>query len=218
MVIYFSAWYPGPEDDEPWKAARYATEFFVHIQDMMERAVMEEILGQRVSSPGVYLQEIPYPCYRYDKFSTSLLFFLPIAMLLSWLFPVAMATRALVQEKESRQKEFMKMMGVSGGLLQLSWFLYSMMTLLLSIVGMIILLKAFELLPKTNSFLLFLFLTEFAMATLSYSFFLSAFFNSANLAACISVGLYFIVVFVIAAAVPNMNSISPLAMAACVSG
>ena len=178
---------------------------------------MEQILGYRVSSPGVYLQQMPYPCYRRDKFNITLFFFLPLTMLLAWMLSVAMSTRTVVREKESKQTEIMKIMGVSGGLLRLSWFLYSIVISLLSILGMVILLKNFGLLPKTNWFLLFLFLTIYSLATLNYSFLVGSFFNNANLAACASASIYFPVVLVIFVMIPNLNSIGPLILGACVS-
>lgn len=101
LLLCCSIWYPGPED-EFWKA-RYIDGFFIFVQDMIERAVMEEIIGDRVASPGVYLQEMPYPCYKRDRFTISLLYVLPLAMLFAWLFPVAMTTRAVVREKETRR-------------------------------------------------------------------------------------------------------------------
>ena len=38
----------------------------VILQDMIERASMEEILGKKVVTPGVYLHEMPYPCFKED--------------------------------------------------------------------------------------------------------------------------------------------------------
>ncbi len=179
---------------------------------------MEEIAGQRISSPGVYLQQMPYPCYKFDYFAVALLFLLPLAMLFAWLFPVAMATRAVVREKERRLKEFMKMMGVSEGLLRLSWFLHSMMVLLISVAGITILLKAFELLPKTHWLILFLFLTLYAVVMLSYSYLVSAFFNNANLAACVSALIYFVALFIHVSLVPDLYSHNLIVIGICVSG
>ena len=177
----------------------------------------EELIGHRVSSPGLYLQRMPYPCYKDDRFTITLLYVLPLAMLFAWLFPVSMTTRAVVREKESRLKEFMKMTGVSEGLLRLSWFLHSAMVLMLSVVGITVLLKAFGILPATNWFILFLFLTLYAVVMLSYSFLMSAFFNNANLAACVAALLYFLVFFAHVTIVPNLNSLSPIAIGVSVS-
>lgn len=37
---------------------------------MIERALMEEMLGTAVPTPGVYLHQMPYPCYEKDRYST----------------------------------------------------------------------------------------------------------------------------------------------------
>lgn len=215
LYVCYSIWYPGPENNA-WKA-RYLDGFFIFVQDMIERAVMEEILGHRMASPGVYLQEMPYPCFKSDEFTISLLYVLPLAMLFAWLFPVAMTARAVVREKETRLKEYMKMMGVGEGLLRLSWFLHSMGVLLISVVFITLLLKLSGVLPATDGFILFLFLTLYAVVMLSYSFLVSVFFNNANLAACVAALIYFLVFFAHMSIVPNLRALSPVVIGLCVS-
>ena len=109
------------------------------------------------------------------------------------------------------------MMGVSEGLLRLSWFLHSVVVLLVSVVVITGLLKGVGILPATNWFILFLFLTVYAVVMLSYSFLVSAFFNNANLAACVAALLYFLVFFAHVTIVPNLNSLSPILIGFCVS-
>ena len=184
---------------------------------MIERAVLEEIVGDRVASPGLYLQEMPYPCYKEDRFTISLLYVLPLAMLFAWLFPVAMTTRAVVWEKETRLKEFMKIMGVGEGLLRVSWFLHSLAVLLFSVLGITALLKLGGLLPETNVVVLFLYLLLYAVVMLCYSFLMSSFFNNANLAACVTALVYFLVFFAHVTIVPNLNSLNPIVIGLCVS-
>ena len=41
---------------------------FIFIQDMVERAMAEELVGERIPTPGVYLQQMPYPCYQKDRY------------------------------------------------------------------------------------------------------------------------------------------------------
>ena len=184
---------------------------------MIERATLEEMVGHRVASPGVYVQEMPYPCYKDDMLAISLLYVLPLAMVFAWLFPVAMTTRAIVREKETRLKEFMKMMGVGEGLLRLSWFFHSLLVLFLSVVGITMILKLGGILPATNSLILLLYLTLYAVVMLSYSFLVSIFFNNANLAACVASLIYFLVLFAHVTLVFKINSVSPFVLGLCVS-
>ena len=48
-----------------------------------------------------------------------------MAMLFAWLFPVAMTVRAIVREKETRLKEYIKMVGVSDTQIRLSRLIVS---------------------------------------------------------------------------------------------
>lgn len=56
--------------------------------------------GSRVALPGSYVEQMPYPCYKNDRFTTAMLFVLPLAMIFAWLFPIAMMIRGIVREKE----------------------------------------------------------------------------------------------------------------------
>ncbi len=210
-----SIWHPGPEDAR-WKKL-YFSGLFIFLQDMIERATVEEIVGHRVATPGVYVQHMPYPCYIRNKFVGALQVVLPLAMLFSWLFPVAMTTRAVVREKEVRLKEFMKMMGVGEGLLRLSWFLNSFFVLELSVVCIVIIMKYGGILPASNPFLIFLYLTMYALSMLSYSFLVSVFFTNANLAACVAALSYFMVFFAHLPIIPYFSYISAPVLAVCVS-
>ena len=210
-----SIWHPGPENI--WWMRRYFTGMVIFLQDMLECATVEQIVGHRVASPGVYVQRMPYPCYMDDMFVDSLQFVLPLAMLFSWLFPVAMTTRAVVREKEVRLKEFMKMMGVGEGMLRLSWFLNSFFMLEFSVVCIVLVLKYGGIVTATNSFIMFLYLSVYGMSMLSYSFLVSVFFINANLAACVAALSYFMVFFAHLSLIRYIISLNAVSMALVVS-
>ena len=70
MFIYnatppFRVWFEGPEGDIIWKR-RYLGGGFIFLQDMVERGVVEQILGHRVPTPGAYVHQMPYHCYDND--------------------------------------------------------------------------------------------------------------------------------------------------------
>lgn len=213
---YYSSWYPGPEDKRSVNTV-YALNFFIYVQDLIERALMEEIVGERIQTPGLYLQEMPYPCYKDDLFYISLVIFMPLSLVYAWMIPLAMIARDTAWEKDSRQKEFMKMLGIKSSLQRLSWFLYWSMALLLISAGLIIILKIFRLLPYSNWLLVFVFFAVYSFSGISYSFLISAFFNKPNIAACVSAGTSFLVVVAVGIVIPNQNSFSPLYLGACVS-
>jgi len=54
-------WDPGPRAD-PMDDLRYVWGGFAYLQDMVEHAVIRTHSGQE-QPMGVYLQQMPYPCY-----------------------------------------------------------------------------------------------------------------------------------------------------------
>lgn len=67
---------------------------------------------------------------------------LPLFMTLAWIYSVAMIIKGVVHEKEARLKETMRSMGLSSGMLWLSWFLSSFIPFLLSSALLVLILKA----------------------------------------------------------------------------
>ena len=56
-------WMPGPQN---WHQSYYDLGFS-WLQDQLDRAIVDLQAGDDVIKPGVYLHEMPYPCYVDDK-------------------------------------------------------------------------------------------------------------------------------------------------------
>lgn len=78
------------------------------------------------------------------RFAQAMIVMLPISMTLAWLFSVAMTVRAIVLEKELRLREVMRMMGLSDGILRLSWFITSLVVFTISVTVISAVLKVGE--------------------------------------------------------------------------
>lgn len=61
MLLYPRFWDPGPEAD-PFNDLHYVWGGFVYVQDLVEQAVVRVQTGT-APRVGVYLQQMPYPCY-----------------------------------------------------------------------------------------------------------------------------------------------------------
>ncbi|NXQ10047.1 ABCA1 protein, partial [Peucedramus taeniatus] len=197
-------WDPGPAAD-PFSDLRYVWGGFVYIQDLVEQAVVRVQTGAAPQT-GVYVQQMPYPCYVDDVFLRVLNRSLPLFMTLAWIYSVAMIIKGVVHEKETRLKETMKTMGLSSGILWLSWFLSSFIPFLLSSALLVLILKAAweapqaptclhpqlgNILPYSDPAVIFLFLGTFSVATISQCFLISTFFPRANLASACGGIIYF---------------------------
>ncbi|XP_069558445.1 phospholipid-transporting ATPase ABCA1 isoform X1 [Brachyistius frenatus] len=182
-------WDPGPAAD-PFSDMRYIWGGFVYVQDLVERAVSRVLTGVQQTT-GIYIQQMPYPCYVDDVFLRVLNRSLPLFMTLAWIYSVAMIIKGVVYEKEARLKETMRIMGLGTGTLWLSWFISSLVPFLFSAVLLIALLKWGDILPYSNPAVVFFFLVAFATSTIMQCFLISTFFSKANLAAACGGLIYF---------------------------
>ncbi|XP_042650742.1 phospholipid-transporting ATPase ABCA7 isoform X2 [Tyto alba] len=182
-------WDPGPAAD-PFSDLLYVWGGFVYVQDLVEQAVVRVQTGAAPRT-GIYIQQMPYPCYVDDVFLRVLNRSLPLFMTLAWIYSVAMIIKGVVHEKETRLKETMKTMGLSSGILWLSWFLSSFIPFLLSSALLVLILKLGNILPYSDPAVIFLFLSTFSVATISQCFLISTFFLRANLASACGGIIYF---------------------------
>ncbi|XP_029772205.1 phospholipid-transporting ATPase ABCA7 [Suricata suricatta] len=183
-------WDPGPDAD-PLRDLRYVWGGFVYLQDLLERAAVRVLSGSEPRA-GLYLQQMPYPCYMDDAFLRVLGRSLPLFLTLAWIYSVALTVKAVVREKETRLRYTMQAMGLSRTVLWLGWLLSCLAPFLLSTALLVLVLKLGDILPYSHPAVVFLFLAAFAVATVVQSFFLSAFFSHANLAAACGGLAYFV--------------------------
>lgn len=61
VLFFFRFWDPGPAAD-PFNDMRYIWGGFVYVQDLVERAVSRILTGVQQTT-GIYIQQMPYPCY-----------------------------------------------------------------------------------------------------------------------------------------------------------
>lgn len=63
---------------------------------------------------------------------------MPLFMTLAWMYSVSIILKSVVYEKEARLKETMRIMGLDNGILWFSWFISSLVPLLIS-AGLLVL-------------------------------------------------------------------------------
>ncbi|XP_044219098.1 phospholipid-transporting ATPase ABCA1-like isoform X2 [Thunnus albacares] len=182
-------WDPGPRAD-PFEDMRYIWGGFSYLQDVIEQGIIRAVTGTKEKT-GVYIQQMPYPCYVDDIFLRVMSRSMPLFMTLAWMYSVAIILKSVVYEKEARLKETMRIMGLDNGILWFSWFISSLIPLLISAALLVLLLKKGNLLPYSDPGVVFLFLGSFAVVTIMQCFLLSTAFARANLAAACGGIIYF---------------------------
>uniref|UniRef100_A0A8B9HXY2 P-type phospholipid transporter n=1 Tax=Astyanax mexicanus TaxID=7994 RepID=A0A8B9HXY2_ASTMX len=182
-------WDPGPRAD-PMEDLRYIWGGFAYLQDMIEHGILKIQTGQDWPM-GVYVQQMPYPCYVDDMFMLTLNRCFPIFMVLAWIYSVSMMVKSIVLEKEMRLKETLKAMGVTNAVIWYTWFIDSFIMMTSSTALLTIIVMIGKVLNYSNPIILFFFLLTFSTATIMQCFLMSVFFNKANLAAACSGIIYF---------------------------
>uniref|UniRef100_A0A4W6D1H6 ATP-binding cassette, sub-family A (ABC1), member 1A n=1 Tax=Lates calcarifer TaxID=8187 RepID=A0A4W6D1H6_LATCA len=182
-------WDPGPRAD-PFEDLRYIWGGFSYLQDVIEHGIIRAVTGSQERT-GIYIQQMPYPCYVDDIFLRVMSRSMPLFMTLAWMYSVAIIIKGVVYEKEARLKETMRIMGLNNGTLWLSWFISSLIPLLISAGLLVMLLKMGNLLPYSDSGVVFLFLGSFGVVTIMQCFLISTLFSRANLAAACGGIIYF---------------------------
>ena len=110
----------------------------------------------------------------------------------SWVFSVSVTVKNIVEEKESRKKELMRIMGCGSGTLWASWWVDTFSMMAISSLLLTILIKFGDIWHFSDFFLIFIYLLCFAFSSCGIIFLLSTFFSSANLSAACGGILFFL--------------------------
>ncbi|KAF6122837.1 hypothetical protein HJG60_000032 [Phyllostomus discolor] len=185
-----------PDGGEPG----YIREGFLAVQHAVDRAIMQyhsnASTHQLFEKLTVIVKRFPYPPFISDPFLVAIQYQLPLLLMLSFTYTSLTIIRAVVQEKEKKLKEYMRMMGLSSWLHWTAWFLLFFFFLLVTVSFMTLLFcvkvkKDVAVLTHSDPSLVLVFLICFAVSSISFSFMVSTFFSKANMAAAVGGCLYF---------------------------
>ncbi|KAM8780116.1 phospholipid-transporting ATPase ABCA3 isoform 1-T3 [Rhynchonycteris naso] len=185
-----------PDGGEPG----YIREGFLAVQHAVDRAIMQYHANasthQLFEKLTVMAKRFPYPPFISDPFLVAIQYQLPLLLMLSFTYTSLTIIRAVVQEKERKLKEYMRMMGLSSWLHWTAWFLLFFLLLLMAVSFMTLLFcvkvkRDVAVLAHSDPSLVLVFLVCFAISSISFSFMVSTFFSKANMAAAVGGCLYF---------------------------
>uniref|UniRef100_A0A8C2MH63 ATP-binding cassette, sub-family A member 3 n=1 Tax=Cricetulus griseus TaxID=10029 RepID=A0A8C2MH63_CRIGR len=185
-----------PDGGEPG----YIHEGFLAVQHAIDKAIMHYHANasahQLFQKLTVITKRFPFPPYISDPFLIAIQYQLPLLLMLSFTYTSLSIIRAVVQEKEKKLKEYMRMMGLSSWLHWSAWFLMFFLFFLIMVSFMTLLFcvkvkKDIAVLSNSDPSLVLAFLLCFAISSISFSFMVSTFFSKANIAAAVGGFLYY---------------------------
>lgn len=100
------------------------------------------------------------------------------------MYPVSKLIKAVVEEKESKMREVMKIMGLRHWAHQVSWCITALVLFFWIAISTTFLCSV-SFLPKSDPRLIFMFLFSFCLSEISFSFLIASFFSKAKLAAIV---------------------------------
>uniref|UniRef100_A0A8C7CBE9 ATP binding cassette subfamily A member 3 n=1 Tax=Neovison vison TaxID=452646 RepID=A0A8C7CBE9_NEOVI len=171
-----------PDGGEPG----YIREGFLAVQHAVDRAIMQYHANasarQLLKKLTVTVKRFPYPPFISDPFLAAVQYQLPLLLVLSFTYTSLTAIRAVVREKETKLKEYMRMMGLSSWLHWSAWFLLFFLFLLVAVSFVTLLFcvqvkKGVAVLTHSDPSLVLVFLLCFATSSISFSFMVSTFFS-----------------------------------------
>ncbi|XP_071953037.1 phospholipid-transporting ATPase ABCA3-like [Antedon mediterranea] len=188
---------PGPREINHSRGGEpgYWREGFLSLQNAVDIAILKESKVE-IKNITINMQRFPYPPYNDDLFILVIQSQLPILLLISYILNALDITRSIVQEKEKKLKESMKMMGLNNWLHWLAWFTKCFAFLAISTFFMTLLywVKVGDkgsVISNSDPTVIFVFFLCFSLSTVSLCFTVSVFFSKANTAAVVAGVVWF---------------------------
>lgn len=129
------------EDDKKSKGPLYQKEGFLAIQNTIASAFIAENSKYPVTIPEIRAQPFPSPAHTRNALTAMMSWIIPLFLMVSFNYTFMNTVRFIVNEKENQLKEAMRIMGLANWMHYLSWFIRSIVMLLIPVVVITIILK-----------------------------------------------------------------------------
>ncbi|KAJ0177199.1 hypothetical protein K1T71_007208 [Dendrolimus kikuchii] len=189
-----------PEDIYGGQLPGYSSEMFLAIQHAISKNIIKQKSGKSFNT-NVYLQRLPQLSSREDPLLVALERFVPIVLMLGFVYTYTNTVKAVTTEKELQLKETMAIMGLPPWIHWLAWFIKQFSFIFISTILIVIVFKipfdhtatgeAYSILTFTPWTVLLFFMVLFVAVSLAFSFMISVFFSRANTAASFMAIIWF---------------------------
>lgn len=153
-------------------------------------------LGRLSGLLPVSVREIPFPtpAYTQDPFATFVKSVFGLFFVLVFIWPLTRIMKSLVEDKEARINEVMKMMGMPAEAILLGWYVtYAVLWLIpAALMTLVCWNSVFQ---HSDKFLVFLFFWIFGVCVVTLCSFIAVFFSKAKTASVVGALLFFLLYF-----------------------
>ncbi|ETL98845.1 hypothetical protein L917_04165 [Phytophthora nicotianae] len=175
---------------------------FSSLKDFFPNETVEALLKPLRQAPQPYLgaSVAPFPIEAYisSPFYDQVSDVFAIVFILSYLYSISRILVVLIQEKELRLREYMKILGVKEKAIVVSWYITYILILFFGSILQALMGMA-GLFSNSSVVLIFLFFFLFSLSVLAYGFMISTIFSKARVGAFVGMVVFFLMYFVSAA-------------------
>lgn len=160
----------------------------------MANAVLRTETGKSSATIANIIMPMRTNEVKIDTFVLVSTYLLPLCMVLMYIVPINRTISRIVNEKENKARESMRIMGLTDTSYWLSWLIYylTVSTIIALVSSMIISVNVF---PNSNKFLLFLYFWLYGLSLFGFIVFAQSFFSKARIASTVSTLIYFFLTF-----------------------
>ena len=181
----FDRFQTGP-DLESYKL--YQSSGYSYIMKLINQYILQQETDNNAKIDFAIIP-MPYVDYRSDPFSKAIGYMIPFFIIIAYMCPLCLYVYRMVDEKENKSKEGMKIMGLSEGTYFLSYFIqYFIITFIDSIINTLILSLIFTKIPF---YFLFIILFLWTLDLFAMIFFFQSFIDKTRVALILSLLIYF---------------------------
>jgi ATP-binding cassette subfamily A (ABC1) protein 3 len=158
--------------------------------DVGDDGLLPQQGSEQCTMPEPFL--FPFPVREYDQnpFYNRVGYLLGLGLVMATLYPTSRLTKGLVEEKETKLREVMKIMGLSDSALQLSWLITGAV-LFMWIACTSTLATTTSFIKSSDKGIIFLFFALFCLSEVLLSMLLATFFSNSKLASIAAPALLF---------------------------
>ncbi|CAL1527412.1 unnamed protein product [Lymnaea stagnalis] len=156
---------------------------FLYIQDMLDQAIIDVHKNEKLTSPGLNLRQMPFPCHHQDSFIFFLgAYLIPVMMTFVFLASLGVATHNLVYDREDGQEENLHVIGMVKGLNVIAWLISTLLLMGIVCIIIAVMLKYTQIFIYSELSIMFLYLLDFCFSSVMLLYMVSSFFTRTTMA------------------------------------